>query len=264
MQNLDDKGANERASRDRDLFNRIAKAYCSKDLKPAQRLARAHRLHQSLAAIGSKPGISVLEVGCGAGFSAAYLKGHYHRYSGVDHSAALIAYAQRHNAEPKATFVRCDISSFIPEQQFDLIFMIGVLHHLPNPIEVLRRLRSFLEPEGMMVVNEPQNSNPLISVTRAVRTWLDKDYSADQVQYSEHDLRDMFQQAGYLDIQITPQGVFSTPFAELITPLQSVTTPLSRVSCSVDAFLERTVPGILRHISWNLVAAGRNNTGDCT
>ncbi len=259
MQDLDDKPAGERGLRDRDLFNRIARDYCGKDLRPAQRFARAHRLHQTLVAVGSKPRISMLEVGCGAGFSAAYLKGRYDRYCGVDHSEALIAYAQHHNAEPKANFEVSDVATFKPERHFDLIFMIGVLHHLSNPVEVLMRLKTFLEPGGILVVNEPQDSNPLIGAVRAVRTWVDKNYSADQVQYCEHDLRDMFQRAGYLDIQVTPQGVFSTPFAEVITPLQTVTAPLSRLSCFVDAFLERTAPGIVRHISWNLVAAGRGD-----
>lgn len=249
-----------RTLRDRALFDRIAATYCTKDLAPAQRAARRHRLRQTLAAIGAPRDAVCLEIGCGAGFSAVYLAGHFAHYHGLDHSAALIEYARAHNAGPGTVFEVGDVAAFSAPRRYDVIFMIGVLHHLSAPVEILRRLRAFLAPGGVVVVNEPQSANTLIRCARAWRRRVDAAYSADQEQYSERELRTMFAAAGYDQVEVVAQGLLSTPFAEVRTPLQAVSAPLSRFCCAVDALLERHCPHLLRRLSWNLIAAGRAAT----
>lgn len=59
--------------RDRELFNRISKDYCRKDLLPAHSMARRCRVEQTMNALPVSSKIGIMEVGCGAGFSAKYL-----------------------------------------------------------------------------------------------------------------------------------------------------------------------------------------------
>lgn len=255
-------GDTARTLRDRALFDRIAETYCTKDLAPAQRAARRHRLRQTLALSGAPRDAVCLEIGCGAGFAAVYLAGHFAHYHGLDHSAALIEYACAHNDGPGTVFEVGDVAAFSPPRRYDVIFMIGVLHHLSAPVDILRHLRAFLAPGGAVVVNEPQSANALIRYARSWRKRVDAAYSADQEQYSERELRTMFEAAGYEQVEVAAQGLLSTPFAEVHTPVQVLSAPLSRFCCAIDALLERRCPELLRRLSWNLIAAGRTATQD--
>jgi hypothetical protein len=90
---------------------------------------------------------------------------------------------------------------------------------------------------------------------------VDRSYSRDQVQLSRKELRRLFSQTGLADVEIRPQGIFSTPFAELpLKPDWLVATP-SRVACWLDGTLERAMGSLLLPLSWNLVAVGRRPAG---
>ena len=165
---------------DRALFDRIARDYVRKDLTESCRIAREQRLRQTLRPIGANVG-HLLEVGCGGGFAARYLDGLYETYTGVDYSEELIGYAQRYNAGPGREFLSANIKDFVATRRFDVILMVGVLHHMPDPAGILDQLRGLLAPEGLVVVNEPQRGNPAISALRWLRKRVDSSYSPDQV-----------------------------------------------------------------------------------
>lgn len=245
------------AERDRALFNTIAAKYARKDLKPAPRIARRARLEQTFRQLPRKQGLDVLEVGCGAGYGAAYLEGHYSSYLGVDYAAELIDYANEFNKRPGVEFEVRDVETMVGGKQFDVIFMIGVLHHLDKPQDVLRQLRDLLKPGGWMVANEPQRGNPIIGAARAVRKKIDPAYSEDQREYSPDELKALYVEAGYEEIKAFPQGLLSTPFAEVVLPLQPVAAALSKVSCVADSLLESMGGPVVRKLAWNVVVQGR-------
>ena len=159
---------NKREEDDKMLFNKIANDYSKKDLTPYCRIARKQRLLSSLKGI-SKPINKMLEVGCGAGFSAEYLKGKFNQYLGIDYSKNLISYAIKNNSQNKVYFECKNINEFVTETKFDVILMIGVLHHIPQPENVIKLLSKLLSPEGIIVINEPQSGNPLIGLLRKIR-----------------------------------------------------------------------------------------------
>jgi SAM-dependent methyltransferase len=242
---------------DRDLFDRIAAHYCAKDLHAAATIARRHRLHRTLGAAGVTAEARVLEIGCGAGFSAAYLQGHYRRYVGVDYSTELIDLARRYNAHPEAAFHVADAARFQPGERFDLVFMIGVLHHFDDIGELLMRIRAWLEPGGLLVANEPHSGNPAVRLARRIRKRIDPSYSSDQRELSAHELRSQLSRAGFEQVKIVPQGLFSTPFAEVPVDPARLTAPLVRAACAVDNLLERRLGRVIAPLSWNLIAVGR-------
>ena len=67
----------DREAADKRLFDKIAESYVRKDLTTYCRICRKLRLYKTLKNI-PKPITTLLEVGCGAGFSADYLRGQYH------------------------------------------------------------------------------------------------------------------------------------------------------------------------------------------
>lgn len=242
--------------KDRALFDRIATSYAQKDLRESSRIAREQRLRQTVKTLGGHLG-HVLEVGCGAGFTARYLEGSYATYTGVDYSDELVHYAREHNGGPGREFVCANIKDFSPAREFDVILMVGVLHHIPEAEEALADMRALLTPGGVVVANEPQRGNPAISALRWVRKRVDRNYSSDQIEFSEHELTDLFERSGY-SVESFPQGVFTTPFAETRPLPERMSRPLSRLATAVDPTLERLMAGRrARRLAWNVVVVGK-------
>jgi SAM-dependent methyltransferase len=246
-----------REGRDQRLFEDIASAYCRKDLLPASRLARCHRLRQTLEAVPLPAGAVLLEVGCGAGFSAAYLAGYYGAYVGIDYAEPFIAYARQHHQCQGATFEVSNIKSYQSDRRFDVVFMIGVLHHIEQLEEALPAMLTLLKPGGWFVANEPHPGNPLIRLARVIRKRLDPHYASEQQELSAAELQHLYRQAGLVDIGIIPQGLLSTPFAEVILQPQAIMQGLAALACAIDARLERWLGRLLQPLTWNLIAVGR-------
>jgi SAM-dependent methyltransferase len=225
-----DRGeVSRREARDRALFERVAADYHRKDLLPAHRHARRYRLLQSLRHVELPSNCSILEVGCGAGFAADYLRGRYGQFLGIDYSQELIGYARKHNAWNGVRFEVANVNDFESKQKFDLILMIGLLHHLDDPEAILRNMSGYLKPGRWILV-----------------------------QYSQKQLTDMFHSAGLSDVQVMPQGLFSTPLAEVALPFQGLLAPISTGLCALDGVIERCVGGSLAWPFWNLIVAGRH------
>ncbi len=247
----------ERESRDRALFDGIAQAYTRKDLHATASLARRQRLLRTLDAASLPENPAILEAGCGAGFSARYLAGRFGRFVGIDYADKLIDAAKQHNALPNTTFKTANIKAMNLDESFDAIVMIGVLHHLDDMDAAMAELVRALKPGGFLLANEPQPGNPLVRLARSIRKRVDAEYSDEQAQLSAAQLRAIYTRAGLTDIAILPQGLISTPFAEVPVEPSWLLRPLVKSACMIDTFLERACAPLLGRLSWNLVARGR-------
>lgn len=256
-----DQSLSEHEKRDQELFDAISPKYLEKDLAPQSAIARKHRLLSSLENVYFDENTRVLEVGCGAGFSVKYLDKPYAEYVGVDYSKGLIDYAKQYNSSPKAQFICSNIKEYLPEEKFDVIFMIGVLHHFDDMQGILSHIVSLLRPGGVVVANEPQSSNLLIQGLRTLRTKLDKSYSDDQVQLLPENLKELYEAVGLKEVQVLGQGYFSTPLAEVVLKPRWLMLPVSKVFTFFDkliikVFIKQTL------FSWNCIALGRIKKGN--
>lgn len=247
-----------REASDREHFDSIAEQYGAKDLAPSCRPARQQRLDQTIAAVPGAAFNRVLEVGCGAGFAARYLEGRFRQYTGIDHSRRLIEFAAGNNPGQRVRFQASSIEDFEPSGRFDLILMVGVVHHLEDAEQSLKKIVRWLEPGGYLVANEPSPANPLVHAARVARERLDRSYSSEQEEISAGRLRSMLEGAGLQHVTITPQGFFSTPFAEVVVKPYLITAPLARAACAVDGVLEKPSWSWLKGLSWNLIGCGRS------
>ena len=247
---------NNRENNDKKLFNDIANNYVKKDLTLYCRIARKQRLIRSLKGI-EKPIKQILEVGCGAGFSVDYLKGKFINYTGVDYSENLINYAVKHNSDKGVEFECLNISEFNTKFKFDVILMIGVLHHMPEPENIIKSLEKILSPKGIIVVNEPQAGNPLIRLLRKIRKKIDKNYSSDQVEFSENEIRSIFERCGH-EVITYSQGLFSTPLAESRILPGFIGIPLVFIATMLDPLLEKILSILsIKKLTWNIVVHAR-------
>jgi len=247
----------KREELDRALFDRIALKYARKDLFASASVARRHRLAQTLRHVRIDHDMDILEVGCGAGFAAKYLRGQYRSYTGIDYSTELIRYASAQNGGANVSFQAISLYDYQPSRQFDLVLMIGVLHHMSDMPRAVAAMQSLLKPGGYLAVNEPQRSNGLIRGLRRARAALDPAYSDDQEELDPAQLAALFGQAGLTDVRTIPQGLFSTPFAEVVLKPQFITAPLARLACAIDLAIEDRFAAAIAKSTWNVIVIGR-------
>jgi trans-aconitate 2-methyltransferase len=111
-----------------------------------------------LALVRGRPGLRVVDLGCGTGELTRRL--HEHLYAretlGVDSSDAMLAEA-RTRAGGGLSFERRSIEAFAedPGDPWDLVFSNAALHWVPGHDELVARLSRALAPGGQLAVQVP-------------------------------------------------------------------------------------------------------------
>jgi SAM-dependent methyltransferase len=103
--------------------------------------------------LGSLKEALVLDAGCGMGRHARQMAPHVGRLVAVDFSRA-IDQAMRNTADsPNVTCIQADLLDLpIPDGTFDLVYSLGVLHHLARTEQALAQLVAKLKPGGHLRV----------------------------------------------------------------------------------------------------------------
>jgi len=101
-----------------------------------------------------KPNDNVLDLGCGNGRLLDLLKNQKINYIGVDNSSALITLAQK--KYPGVDFRTGNALNLpFPDNYFDKIYSIAVLHHIPSQelrLKFLKEAKRVLKPEGLLIL----------------------------------------------------------------------------------------------------------------
>lgn len=100
---------------------------------------------------------TVLEIGCGIGTAAINFANHGAIYTGIELSEeSLKLTKQRFNVyEQQGNFYSGNaeqLSDFLPEQKFDLIYSFGVIHHTPNPKNVINQLQKYMHSSSVLKI----------------------------------------------------------------------------------------------------------------
>ena len=103
-----------------------------------------------------KPGLKVLDVGCGTGAltkDVAKIIGATGKIVGIDNTldfieSGKITYAEYKNME----LIHIDLFEYQPKEKFDLIISARVLQWLDNPLVALLKMKSLLKPNGAISV----------------------------------------------------------------------------------------------------------------
>lgn len=121
-----------------------------------------HQVIRDHLGLESLAGLSLLDVGCGEGFTLRYFDRQGVNVSGADFSVAGIA---RHNPEllKRISFLQCDVTRDRPfcGATFDLISVNGVLEHMLDPLGFLASARSYCHDRSLMFVSVPNEYNSL-------------------------------------------------------------------------------------------------------
>lgn len=120
------------------------------EVEPAYTLKRsALSSHSQLLELVGPAPRRVLDVGCGSGQLGRLLRDRGHHVVGID------ACPPREELDE---FIKSDLTAGIPvdpERRFDVVVLADVLEHMPNPLALLSEARTFLAPEGSILVSLP-------------------------------------------------------------------------------------------------------------
>jgi SAM-dependent methyltransferase len=147
-----------------------------------QGAALAPATRMIFAEAGIRPGMRVLDLGCGAGdvtFVAADLVGPEGFVVGVDRSPQALARARLRAGQrglAQVQFVEGDLGEPVPSGPFDAIVERLVLWTVPDPAALLRRQATVLRPGGLVVPIEEDLSTirslPETAFGTQVKSWL--------------------------------------------------------------------------------------------
>lgn len=102
-----------------------------------------------------RPDMEVLEFGCGTGATAISHAPHVKHIQAIDISSRMIEIAQGKAAASNVnnvTFTRATVDELsVPDQKFDAVLGLSILHLLENKEDVISRIWKMLKPGGIFV-----------------------------------------------------------------------------------------------------------------
>jgi SAM-dependent methyltransferase len=107
--------------------------------------------------LGLRAGASILDVGCGTGWTTAFLAEAGYRPTGVDIAPAMLLVA-RERAERwrvEAEFQEADMEDFSLDRTFDGALVFDALHHSDRPDRVVENVAGHLREGGWVLFGEP-------------------------------------------------------------------------------------------------------------
>ena len=170
------------------------------DQEELRRLEIQHKVWQSEAKRGwkladFKAGDNILDLGCGPGYCSmelASIVGKTGEVIGVDRSDGFIKYLE-HIKDQKALPIKPILSTFdelsLEDESLDGIYCRWALAWVPNPKEILEKLKTYLRPGSKMVVQEyyywtshrtqPEKPNLKKAISAALKSFKESDSEID-------------------------------------------------------------------------------------
>ena len=154
----------------------------------------------------------VLDLGCGTGFFLAELEKLHPGAVGLDISHDMLKVSDRY--VPGARLVTGDAER-MPFRRgvFDAVFCKGSLHHTRDHVGFLRGCRELLGPQGVLVMSEPCNDNPLIRFARATLYRRSPHFDEGDQGFTRKGIVRLCEDAGFEVLRVKKYGVLSYTFA---------------------------------------------------
>lgn len=193
----------------------------------------------------------VLEVGCGVGAQTVTLAKNSPNAQiiSIDISATSVAEAKMRVESAGVTnvhFQQGDIFhlSFKPES-FDHVFVCFVLEHLPNPVEALSVLKTFIKPNGTITVIEGDHGSAYFcpdseAAHLAIQCQVELQRRIGGNAMIGRELYPLLTKAGYESVRVSPRMVY----ADSSKPLM------------VEGFTKKTFTAMIQGVRSAAIEAG--------
>jgi SAM-dependent methyltransferase len=155
---------------------------------------------------GLRPGVRVLELGCGTGVFLGRVAACGASITGIDLSPDLLAQARtRMAAAANVRLVRGNAEQMpFPDRSFEAVYGSSILHHLDLERSLAEVLR-VLQPGGRLVFAEPNILNPQVLVMFRVDAVKERfGVSPDEMAFSRFRVRKVLRRLGCDDLRVAP------------------------------------------------------------
>lgn len=167
-----------------------------------------------------KPGMKVLEIGCGTGYFTRELAKTGAAITAIDISPELLADAKKSAAVKDVVFrVENAYSLTFSDGSFDTVVGSSVLHHLDLDA-ALREFYRVLKPGGSAYFTEPNMMNPQIALQKNI-PWIKRRMgdSPDETAFFRWGLGRKLREHGFSGIEITPFDFLHPGIPETFLPV---------------------------------------------
>lgn len=165
----------------------------------------------------------VVSIGCGLGDYELALAPHVEAILAFDLSATAIEEARRRAAARGAVNVEFRAAAVqevdLPPASWDVVYALGVLHHVPSPedrLAILRRAHGWLRPGGWLYTRDPSARGlPRRLAYRFFRARAGV-HSPHENHLDPHALAALVARAGFVDVRLDYTDVLGGPLPWLI------------------------------------------------
>lgn len=153
----------------------------------------------------------VLDLGCGTGFFLAELDALRPGAVGLDISHDMLRVSEQY--VPGARVVTADAERLpFAERSFDAVFCKGSLHHTRDHVRFLRNCARSLADDGVLIMSEPCNDNPLIRLARYVLYKFSPHFDLGDQGFTKKGLIGLCEEAGFEVLSCERYGVLAYTF----------------------------------------------------
>jgi SAM-dependent methyltransferase len=191
--------------------------------------------------VGTRPGLKILEVGCGTGHWLDVLQGHGIYLTGFDFSAGMLAQAQMQLSGIPLVQGTAERLPW-PAESFDRVFCINAFHHFADKATFLAEVRRILRPSGMILIVG-------LDPHRGVDQWYIYDYFKESAEIDKQrfpassSLRTWMRSAGFQDCntQEVEHWTYRLPAHEILKQGRLDRAATSQLSVLTDAEYQRGI-----------------------
>ncbi len=154
------------------------------------------------------PPAQVIELGCAHGSFVALMRQAGYEASGVELSPWVVAFGQETFGIPMHTGPVESVD--LPLAGMNVIALMDVLEHLPNPTITMRRCLELLKPDGLLLIQTPKFEGISYEVlVESKSVFLDQLKSNEHLHlFTERSVTEMFRRLGAKYIRFEP-AIFS-------------------------------------------------------